>query len=102
FTNKTEPQKVIEPETPTKIATQAHHHREPSILKMEDLHRNSQGKNNQQKNGTQPGHHRSSSEDSQSMHTIPVIKISKEDSVERSLQQAKLERQEKMQDDQCT
>ncbi|XP_042206311.1 uncharacterized protein LOC121855437 [Homarus americanus] len=93
--SESELQKVTEPETPTKVASQARHRREPSIMKMEDIRRNSQSKNNQQKMGAQPGHHRSSSEDSQSMQTIPVIKISKEDSVERSLQQAKLERQEK-------
>lgn len=73
--NKVEPWKAVEPETPTKVAPQARHQRELSILKIEDLNRNSQNKNGQLKNETQPSHHRSSSEDSQSMQTIPVIKV---------------------------
>ncbi|XP_069175841.1 LOW QUALITY PROTEIN: transmembrane channel-like protein [Procambarus clarkii] len=100
--NKVDPQKTAEPDTPTKVIPPDYHRRESSILKIDDFRRNSQGKNNRPQNGTQPGHQRSSSEDSQSMQTIPIIKISKEDSVERSLQQAKLERQEKMQEDPCT
>lgn len=64
-----------EPETPTKAIPQSKHRREPSILKMEDLRH---GSNSQQKGGTKPttsGHHRSSSDDSQGMQTIPIIKV---------------------------
>ncbi|XP_064086907.1 transmembrane channel-like protein 2 [Macrobrachium nipponense] len=79
-------------------SSQGRHRREPSIMKMDDI-KNSHGKNGQGKVATsqssQPGHHRSSSDESGGMQTIPVIKISKEDSVERSLQQARLERQAK-------
>ncbi|XP_071521513.1 transmembrane channel-like protein [Panulirus ornatus] len=97
--DKVEPWKAVEPEMQTKVSPQTYNHREPSLWKVNGLHRNSQSKNVQQKNGTLPSRHCSSSEDSQSMQTIPVIKISKEDSVERSLQQAKLERQEKTLED---
>ncbi|XP_068243127.1 transmembrane channel-like protein [Palaemon carinicauda] len=80
-------------------SSQGRHRREPSILKMEDI-KNSHGKNGQPKGSTsQTGHHRSSSDESAGMQTIPVIKISKEDSVERSLQQARLERQAKTTED---
>ncbi|KAK7078059.1 Transmembrane channel-like protein 3 [Halocaridina rubra] len=95
-TGKPESQK---PETQTPKGSQSRHRREPSILKMDDLRRGSQEKTAHPKSpaqsGQQPGTKESSSDDSQGMQTIPVIKISKEDSVERSLQQAKLERQAK-------
>ncbi|XP_050707777.1 transmembrane channel-like protein [Eriocheir sinensis] len=87
-----------EPETPTKGAPSVRHRREPSILKMDDLRRGSNGQKAGGKGATS-GHHRSSSDDSQGMQTIPIIKISKEDSVERSLQQAKLQRQDKTQEE---
>lgn len=88
-----------EPETPTKGVPSTRHRREHSIMKMEDLKRTTNG---QQKGGgttVSASQQCSSSDDSQGMQTIPVIKISKEDSVERSLQQAKLQRQNKTQDD---
>ncbi|XP_045116158.1 uncharacterized protein LOC123507406 isoform X2 [Portunus trituberculatus] len=88
-----------ETETPTKGVLSTRHRREHSILKLEDLKRTTSG---QQKGAgtTVPASQQcSSSDDSQGMQTIPVIKISKEDSVERSLQQAKLQRQDKTQDD---
>ncbi|ROT63313.1 putative transmembrane channel-like protein 3 [Penaeus vannamei] len=85
-------QTSVETEAASRAGPQSRHRREPSIFKMDDIRRNS---NEKAKNGTQAGQRRSSSDDSQSMQSIPVIKISKEDSVERSLQQARLERQAK-------
>ncbi|CAL4066980.1 unnamed protein product, partial [Meganyctiphanes norvegica] len=75
------------------------HRRESSIPKIEEVRKNNQKeeKKNQVEDNSHDNlkHKRSSSEESQKMQTIPLIKISKEDSVERSLQQAKLERQSK-------
>lgn len=64
-----------EPETPTKGAPSTRHRREPSILKMEDLRRGSNGQKGGGSKGGAPGHHRSSSDDSQGMQTIPIIKV---------------------------
>ena len=65
------------PETPSSKPSSKSHRREPSILKMDDI-KNSQGKSSQPKATTtqagQKGHQRSSSDDSQGMQTIPVIK----------------------------
>lgn len=74
---KGEPQRAVaEPSTPTRVvAPQGRHRREPSILKMEDLQRCSHVKDDQQKNVAKPNQIYSSSDDSQSMQTIPVIKV---------------------------
>ena len=64
-----------EPETPTKGAPSTRHRREHSILKLDDLKRTTNG---QQKGAgtTVPTNQQcSSSDDSQGMQTIPIIKV---------------------------
>lgn len=63
-----------ETEAAARAGPQSRHRREPSIFKMDDIRRNS---NDKAKNGTQAGQRRSSSDDSQSMQSIPVIKVRK-------------------------
>lgn len=63
-----------ETEAASRAGPPSRHRREPSIFKMDDIRRNS---NDKAKNGTQAGQRRSSSDDSQSMQSIPVIKVRK-------------------------
>lgn len=65
-------QTSVETEAASRAGPQSRHRREPSIFKMDDIRRNS---NEKAKNGTQAGQRRSSSDDSQSMQSIPVIKV---------------------------
>lgn len=68
---------VVEPDILSKAG--ANHRREPSILRMDDLRRaHGRGTKDQTQEipaGVKSSHHRSSSDDSQSLHTIPVIKV---------------------------